>query len=64
MFIRGGLVRDVTHLERLYEMLKALPDSNSVFAQDLENFQNRLNLREDGRCRMGIQTMALAGEGR
>lgn len=53
------LVRDVAHLERLYEMLKAIPDSDSVFAKDLANFQNRLSLREDGRCRMGIQTMAL-----
>ena len=57
------LVRDVAHLERLYEMLKAMPDSDSVFAKDLANFQNRLSLREDGRCRVGIQTLALAVEG-
>jgi len=57
------LVRDVAHLERLYEMLKALPDSDSLFAKDLASFQNRLSLREDGRCRIGIQTMALKVEG-
>nr|SPS05989.1 Transcriptional regulator, ArsR family [Candidatus Nitrotoga fabula] len=57
------LVRDMAHLERLYEMLKAMPDSDSVFAKDLANFQNRLSLREDGRCRVGIQTLALAVEG-
>lgn len=57
------LVRDMAHLERLYEMLKAMPDSDSVFAKDLVNFQNRLSLREDGRCRIGIQTLALAVEG-
>lgn len=57
------LVRDVAHLERLYDMLKALPDSDSLFAKDLVNFQNRMSLREDGRCRIGIQTLALAVEG-
>ena len=57
------LVRDMAHLERLYDMLKAMPDSDSVFAKDLVNFQNRLSLREDGRCRIGIQTLALAVEG-
>lgn len=57
------LVRDMAHLERLYEMLKAMPDSDSVFAKDLANFQNRLSLREDGRCRIGIQTLALTVEG-
>ena len=56
------LVRDVAHLERLYDMLKALPDSNSLFSKDLANFQNRMSLREDGRCRIGIQTLALAVE--
>lgn len=56
------LVRDMHHLERLYEMLKALPDSDGLFAKDLVNFQSRLSLREDGRCRMGIQTMALKVE--
>ena len=56
------LVRDVAHLERLYEMLKSMPDSDSVFAKDLANFQNRMSLREDGRCRMGIQTLALKVE--
>ena len=57
------LVRDVAHLERLYDMLKALPDSDSLFSKDLANFQNRMSLREDGRCRIGIQTLALAVEG-
>lgn len=52
------LMRDVPHLEPLYKMLKALPDNHNQFARDLTNFQNRLNLREDGRCRIGIQTLA------
>lgn len=56
------LVRDMVHLERLYEMLEAIPDSDNLFAKDLLNFQNRLSLREDGRCRIGIQTMAFKVE--
>ena len=56
------LVRAVPHLERLYEMLKAMPDSDGAFAQDRANFQNRMSLREEGRCRIGIQTSALEVE--
>lgn len=54
------LVRGVSHLDRLYDMLKELPDSNDLFANDLANFQNRMCLREGGRCRVGIQTRTLA----
>lgn len=57
------LVRDIAHLERLYDMLKAMPDSEGVFAKDLARFQNRLSLREDGRCRIGIQSPGLEGAG-
>ncbi|MCL4470828.1 MAG: metalloregulator ArsR/SmtB family transcription factor [Gammaproteobacteria bacterium] len=57
------LVGGVSHLDRLYDMLKALPDSDNLFANDLANFQNRMCLREDGRCRVGIQTLTLAVEG-
>lgn len=57
------LVSGVSHLDSLYDMLKALPDSDGLFANDLLNFQNRMCLREDGRCRVGIQTRTLAVEG-
>ncbi|BBP02986.1 hypothetical protein TPL01_22300 [Sulfuriferula plumbiphila] len=57
------LVQGVPHLDRLFDMLKALPDSDSLFATDLANFQNRMCLREGGRCRLGIQTRTLAVEG-
>ena len=57
------LVQGVPHLDRLYDMLKEMPDSDSLFANDLANFQNRMCLREDGRCRVGIQTRALTVEG-
>lgn len=56
------LVRGVPHLDRMYDLLKALPDSDNLFANDLANFQNRMCLREAGRCRVGIQTRRLAVE--
>lgn len=57
------LVQGVPHLDRLYDMLKALPDGDNLFANDLANFRNRMCLREGGRCRVGIQTRTLAAEG-
>lgn len=56
------LVRDLPHLETLYEMLLRLPDAGGIYAQDLQRFQERLCLRESGRCRVGIQTPHLAEE--
>lgn len=44
----------------LHELLRALPDADGVFQQDLKRFRTRLRLREDGRCRIGIQTSELA----
>lgn len=58
------LVRGVSYLELAYDMLLALPDADGLFAHDLNNFRQRMCLREDGRCRVGIQTAALsAAEG-
>lgn len=57
------LVRDVAYLEHLYAMLTALPDSDGVFAEDLAHFQNRMSMRESGRCRISIQTQSLKAEG-
>ena len=58
------LVRDVDYLNIAYDLLRALPDSEGLFARDLQNFHNRICLREGGRCRVGIQTASLyAAEG-
>ncbi len=57
------LVRGVRYLELAYDMLRALPDVDGLFAQDLRNFRERMCLREGGRCRVGIQTASLAAEG-
>jgi ArsR family transcriptional regulator len=53
------LVRGVTHLDRAYGMLRALPDSEGLYNRDLQNFRNRLCLREGGRCRSSIQMASL-----
>jgi ArsR family transcriptional regulator len=63
-WIYHRLVRDVDYLDIAYDLLRALPDSEGLFARDLQNFHNRICLREDGRCRVGIQTASLyAAEG-
>ena len=54
------LVHGVPYLELAYDMVRALPDSDGGLAQDLHNFQQRTCLREGGRCRVGIQTVALS----
>jgi len=58
------LVRGVPYLELAYDMLRALPDVDGLFARDLQHFRERMCLREGGRCRVGIQTASLvAAEG-
>ena len=47
------------HLRRLYATIRALPDNQGVFAQDLGRFKERMRLRESGRCRIGIRTPSL-----
>lgn len=54
------LVNDVPYLLHLYEMVRALPDRERVFARDLQRFKARLCLREGGRCRLGIQAPEFA----
>lgn len=57
------LVEGIPYLDRLYEVLKALPDFDGHFARDVEHFRQRMCLREGGRCRICIQTPELAAEG-
>lgn len=49
------LVKGHTYLTHVYATIRALPDTDNVFAADLGRFQERMCLREDGRCRLGIQ---------
>lgn len=59
-WIYHRLVQGFPFLELLYQLLKSLPDNEGVYAADLARFEQRLCLREAGRCRVGIQTATLA----
>ena len=44
----------------LSDLIRSVPDEDDVFSGDLARFRARICLREDGRCRVGIQTSDLA----
>jgi len=50
------LVLEPSYLETLYATVQALPDPGGIYSADFERFRDRLCLREDGRCRVGILT--------
>lgn len=54
------MVRGTPITERLCDLVCSLPDRDNAFAGDLALFRDRMRLREDGRCRVGIQTPDLA----
>jgi len=60
-FVYHKLVSQHAHLKRLHAAIRALPDSEGVFAADLRRFTQRMRLRQSGRCRIGIQTASLVG---
>lgn len=48
------------YLKNLYTAIKSLPDSDERFGADLARFYRRMRLRQDGRCRLGIQRLDFA----
>ena len=42
-------------LESLHAMVHVLSDTDGIYSADSERFRQRLHLREEGRCRIGIQ---------
>lgn len=48
------LARAQSYLEKLFETVYDLPDPDQVYAADRARFVQRMRLREDGRCRVGI----------
>ena len=46
--------------EALHQVVNSVPDVDEMFATDRERFAKRMELREDGRCQVGIQTKHLA----
>lgn len=60
-FLYYGLVDGGDAMARvLYRLVAGVPDSDEVFSDDQSRFEERMELREDGRCRLGIQTEELA----
>jgi ArsR family transcriptional regulator len=53
-WIYHGLVKKINYLDLLYKSVQALPDPSFIYQADLERFKQRMSLREDGRCRVGI----------
>ncbi len=56
------LVTDPTYLKKLYTAVRAFPDLNGGYDEDLKRFQQRLCLREDGCCQVGILSEVFRGE--
>lgn len=56
------LVEAPDYLQQLYAMVRSLPDSNAVYSIDVKHFNDRMQLREDGRCRIGILSDDLKAE--
>lgn len=54
------LVSSPGFLRKLYAAIEALSDEKNQFTKDLKRFQRRLSLREDGKCRVGIQVSEFA----
>ena len=56
------LVSNPEYLRELFRVVSMLPDSNGVFSADLARFEERLEHREGGRCRVGVLTSELKAE--
>jgi ArsR family transcriptional regulator, arsenate/arsenite/antimonite-responsive transcriptional repressor len=53
------LTAEPDYLQQFYNLVRSLPDPDGVYSTDLENFNKRIALREDGRCRVGILSSEL-----
>jgi ArsR family transcriptional regulator len=58
------LVLTPSYLDTLYATVRALPDPDQVYQTDLALFNERMCLREGGRCRVGILSEDLKVEAR
>ncbi|HHJ16123.1 MAG TPA: ArsR family transcriptional regulator [Gammaproteobacteria bacterium] len=53
------LTENPDYLQQLYTLVRSLPDTDDVYCTDLRNFNQRMALRENGRCRVGVLSNAL-----
>ncbi len=57
------LTSEPDYLQPFYELVRGLPDPQGVYRRDLENFNQRMTLRQGGRCRVGILSPDLKAGG-
>jgi len=50
------------YLQQLYSLVCSLPDADDIYSTDLSHFNDRMQLREDGRCKIGILSDDLKAE--
>ncbi len=48
------LTTDPAYLQQLYNLVYSLPDPDATYSADLQHFKNRMALRDDGRCHIGV----------
>jgi len=53
------LVSKPPYMKKLYATIRALPDPDLFYQADLARFKDRMCLREDGQCRVGILSAGL-----
>lgn len=58
-WIYHRLVTTPDYLLHLHRSIESLPDPDGMFEGDVKRFEERLCLRESGRCRVGVQNDAL-----
>ena len=56
------LAKELDDLQQLNAIVRSLSDSNEIYSTDLSQFNDRMQLREDGRCRIGILSDGLKVE--
>ncbi len=61
-WIYHKLVDDTEFLQQLHKTILLLTDTSGVYDTDLQRFNERMTLRESGRCRIGVEDKALLSE--
>jgi ArsR family transcriptional regulator len=54
-WVYHGLIQNTRYLKTLYRAIQSFPDDTKLSIKDLVRFKKRLSLREDGRCKTGLQ---------
>lgn len=61
-WVYHGLVKDMNYLKAIHKAVQVFPDSSKNLGKDLMRFKRRLDLRENGRCRTGTQSIQRSGK--